>query len=56
MAEKYSQDNYGLNVSPSDKSVEESKAHDFITPETRKILKALNDVPLLRQSDTLNYL
>ena len=36
--------------------MEESKSHEFITPETKKILKALNEVPLVRHADTLNYL
>ena len=29
---------------------------EFITPETKKILKALNIVPLVKQGDTLNNL
>ena len=27
-----------------------------MTPETQKILKALNEVPLIKESDTLGYL
>ena len=55
LATRYHQDNYGLNDSSLDVDPENRDAHDFMTPETRRILKALNEVPMIKQADSLNY-
>ena len=55
MQERYQVDNFGLNVT-TDEENKESKDSQSMTPETQKILKALNEVPLIKESDTLGYL
>ena len=56
LTERFQHDNYGLNSSENINNSEESKVHQYHTPETQKILKALNEVPLVKQSDTMNYM
>ena len=53
MQERYQVDNFGLNVTTDEESKDN---HQSMTPETQKILKALNEVPLIKESDTLGYL
>jgi len=56
--DRYQAENYGLNHCASTANQEESKVDPvaLMTPETHRVLKALNNVPLIKQTDTLNYL
>ena len=54
----YQTENYGLNRDSSDcnRGKDASDPTYFITPETQHILKALNQVPMISHTDTLDYI